>query len=145
MWRPSDPIPLCPLCTVFFRNPPYAHCPVENAHCPRGASPFRPHRRCRDQRCDTAVWCEQKEYLSLARAPQWFKKPLLLFALTHQFLQQLIEGKLTLKPKKTGHKPHTFYVALGGLYAIPHASGILGYSWGTIRTSNAHRHPSGKV
>jgi hypothetical protein len=28
----------------------------------------------------------------LARAPQWFKKTLLLFALTHQFLQQLIEG-----------------------------------------------------
>jgi hypothetical protein len=28
----------------------------------------------------------------LARAPQWFKKTLLLFALTHQFLQQFIEG-----------------------------------------------------
>jgi hypothetical protein len=35
---------------------------------------------------------EQKEYLSLARAPQWCKKTLLLFAVTHQFLQQLIEG-----------------------------------------------------
>jgi len=30
--------------------------------------------------------------LSLARAPQWLKKTLLFFALTHQFLQQLIEG-----------------------------------------------------
>jgi hypothetical protein len=28
----------------------------------------------------------------LASAPQWLKKTLLLFALTHQFLQQMIEG-----------------------------------------------------
>ena len=60
MWRTSDPISLCPLCTVFFRNTPYPHCPVENPHCPCGASPCSPHRRGRDQRCDTAVWCEQK-------------------------------------------------------------------------------------
>src|SRR4030095_1551115 len=31
-------------------------------------------------------------HLSLARAAQWLKKTLLLFALTHQFLQQIIEG-----------------------------------------------------
>jgi hypothetical protein len=49
-----------PCGTVFFRNPPYPHCPVENAHCPRGASPCRPHRRGRAQRCDTAVRGEQK-------------------------------------------------------------------------------------
>src|SRR5262245_38317602 len=60
MWRTSDPVPLCPLCTVFFRNTPYPHCPVENAHCPRGASPCSPHRGGRYQRCYTAVWCEQK-------------------------------------------------------------------------------------
>jgi hypothetical protein len=35
---------------------------------------------------------QQKQYLSLARATQWRKKTLLLFALTHQFLQQMIEG-----------------------------------------------------
>src|SRR5262244_269214 len=92
MWRTPDPVPLCPLCPVFFRNTPYSHCPVENAHCHRGASPFRPYSRCRYQRGDTAVRCEQKEYLSLARATQWCKKTLRLFALAHQFLQQLIEG-----------------------------------------------------
>ena len=83
---------MCSLCTVFVRNPPDPHCPVENAHCPRGASPCRPHRRGRDQRGDTALGREQKQYLSLARAPQWCKKTLLLFALAHQFLQQIIEG-----------------------------------------------------
>jgi hypothetical protein len=46
----------------------------------------------RHQRGDTALWREQKQHLSLARATQWRKKTLLLFALTHQFLQQLIEG-----------------------------------------------------
>src|SRR4029453_13046953 len=92
MWRLPDPIPLCPLCTVFFRNTQYPPCPVENAHCPRGPRPCRPHRRGRYQCCYTTLWCEQKEHLSLARATQWFKKTLLLFALTHQFLRQLIEG-----------------------------------------------------
>ena len=44
-----------------------------------------------------------REYLSLARAPQWFKKTLLLFALTHQFLQQIIEGdELYTRVKKHG-------------------------------------------
>ena len=83
---------MCLLCTVFFRDTPYPYCSVENAHCPRGTSPFSPHRRCRYQRGDTALWREQKQHLSLARAAQWPKKTLLLFALTHQFLQQLIEG-----------------------------------------------------
>src|SRR5262249_45803384 len=45
MRRTPDPVPLCPLCTVFFRNTSYPHRPVENTHCPRGASPGSPHRR----------------------------------------------------------------------------------------------------
>jgi len=56
------------------------------------ARPFSAHRRARPQCGDTPVWREHKEYLSLARATQWRKKTLLLFALTHQFLQQMIEG-----------------------------------------------------
>src|SRR5262249_6528963 len=48
--------------------------------------------RGRHQRRHAPLWCEQKQYLSLARATQWRKKTLLLFALTHQFLQQMIEG-----------------------------------------------------
>src|SRR5215510_7192928 len=92
MWRTPDPVPLCPLCPVFFRNTSYPYRPVENTHCPRGASPCSPHRRGRDQCGDTALWREQKQYLSLARAPQWFKKTLLLFALAHQSLQRIIEG-----------------------------------------------------
>src|SRR5215831_12598543 len=39
MRRTPDPVPLCSLCTDFFRNTPYPSCPVENAHCSRGASP----------------------------------------------------------------------------------------------------------
>src|SRR5499426_555273 len=78
MWRTPDPVPLCPLCTVFFRNTSYPHRPVENAHCPRGASPGSPHRRGRDQRGDTALWREQKQHLSLARAAQWRKNPALV-------------------------------------------------------------------
>jgi hypothetical protein len=34
----------------------------------------------------------KKSIYRWARAPQWLQKTLLLFALTHQFLQQLIEG-----------------------------------------------------
>src|SRR5215813_3409272 len=60
MWCTTDPVSLCLLCTAFFRNTPYPYCPVENAHCPRGASPFRPDRRSRYQRGDTALWREQK-------------------------------------------------------------------------------------
>ena len=60
MWRTTDHVPLCLLCTVFFRNTPYPHCPFENTHCPRGASPCSPDRRGRHQRGDTPLWCEQK-------------------------------------------------------------------------------------
>ena len=59
-WRATAPVPLCLLCTDFCRNMPYPYCSVENAHCPCGASPCSPHRRCRYQRGDTALWREQK-------------------------------------------------------------------------------------
>src|SRR5258706_13109651 len=36
-----------------------------------------------------ALWGEQKQHLSVARATQWPKKTLLLFALRHKFLQTL--------------------------------------------------------
>jgi hypothetical protein len=90
--RTPDPVPLCPLCPVFFRNTPYPHCPVEHAHCPRGASPCRPHSRGRSQRGDTPLWGEHPEELALARAPQWLKKTRRLFACTPQLLPQLIAG-----------------------------------------------------
>src|SRR4029434_7657915 len=38
MWRTPNPVPLCPLCTVFSRNTPDSHCPVENTHCLSGLS-----------------------------------------------------------------------------------------------------------
>ena len=58
-------------------------------HC---AGPVGSDRRGRHQRSHTPLWGQQKQYLSLASASQWLKKTLLLFALTHQFLQQIIEG-----------------------------------------------------
>ena len=91
--RPSDPGPLCPLCTVFFRNPPYAPGPVENAPGPRGARPCRPHRRGRAQRGATAVQCEQKSERSRARAPQGLQKPLRLCALPPPWLQPIMAGE----------------------------------------------------
>ena len=76
----------------FFRNKPYPPCPIENPHCCDCTNPFGPHRRGRHQRGNAALWREQKQHLSLARAAQWRNKTLPLFALTHQFLRQLIEG-----------------------------------------------------
>src|SRR5262249_47522060 len=52
MWRTPDSVPLCTLCTVFFRNTSDAHCPVENTHCPRGASPGSADGGGRHQRGD---------------------------------------------------------------------------------------------
>src|SRR4029450_11206791 len=52
MWRTTDPVPWCLLCTDFFSNTPYPSCLFENAHCHRGTSPDSPHRRGRDQRGD---------------------------------------------------------------------------------------------
>ena len=56
--EPPDPVPLCPLCTVFFRNTPDSYCPVENTHCPRGASPGSADGGGRHQRGDTSLWRE---------------------------------------------------------------------------------------
>jgi hypothetical protein len=58
MWRTTDPVPLCLLCTDFFRNTPYSYCPFENAHGHRGTSPGSPHSRGRYQRGDTPLWCK---------------------------------------------------------------------------------------
>jgi hypothetical protein len=58
MWRTPDPVPLCTLCTVFFRNTPDSYCPVENTHCPRGASPGSADGGGRHQRGDTSLWRE---------------------------------------------------------------------------------------
>src|SRR5215217_8431981 len=77
---------------LFFRNKAHPPCAFENTDFCHCSGPVGSDRRGRHQRGDTPLWCEQKQYLSLARAPQWFKKTLLLFALTHQFLQQIIEG-----------------------------------------------------
>ena len=38
MWRTPAPVPLCPLCTVFFRNTPASYGPVENTHGPMAVS-----------------------------------------------------------------------------------------------------------
>jgi hypothetical protein len=75
-----------------FIHKKYANSPFENTNICHCSRPFSPHRRHGHQCRDTPLWRKQKQYLSLARAPQWFKKTLLLFALTHQFLQQIIEG-----------------------------------------------------
>src|SRR5215471_15208780 len=75
-----------------FIHKKYAHSPFENPTICYCSRPFSPHRRHGYQCRDTPLWRQQKQYLSLARAPQWFKKTLLLFALTHQFLQQIIAG-----------------------------------------------------
>src|SRR5215813_515023 len=77
---------------LFFGNKEYVNCLLENTHFCHCSSHRSPYRRSRYQRGNAPLWCEQKQYLSLVRAPQWRKKTLLLFALTHQFLQQLIEG-----------------------------------------------------
>src|SRR2546430_1847172 len=77
---------------LFFRNKAHSPCAFENTDFCHCSGPFGFDRRGRHQRGNTPLWGEQKQYLSLARATQWFKKTLLLFALTHQFLHQLIEG-----------------------------------------------------
>jgi hypothetical protein len=77
---------------LFFRNKAHPTCTFENTDLCHCAGPFGSDRRGGHQRSDTPLWCQQKQYLSLARATQWLKKTLLLFALTRQFLQQLIEG-----------------------------------------------------
>jgi hypothetical protein len=76
----------------FFSNQEYTPSPLENTDCCYCSGPFSLDTRHGEQRGDAALWREQKEPLSLARATQWRKKMLLLFALTHQFLQQMIEG-----------------------------------------------------
>src|SRR2546430_15221498 len=45
MWRPTDHVPWCRLCTCFCSNKPSPPCPFHNAHCSRGASHCRPHSR----------------------------------------------------------------------------------------------------
>jgi hypothetical protein len=77
---------------LFFRNKAHPTCTFENTDFCHCAGPFGSDRRGGHQRSDTPLWCQQKQYLSLARATRWLKKTLLLFALTRQFLQQLIEG-----------------------------------------------------
>src|SRR5712671_8195079 len=77
---------------LFFRNQAYAPCAFEDTNGCHCSGPVGSDRRGWHQRGDTPLWGQQKQYLSLARATQWRKKTLLLFALTHQFLQQMIEG-----------------------------------------------------
>jgi hypothetical protein len=77
---------------LFFRNKEHANCAFENTNLRYCSGHRSPYRRDRYQRGNAPLSCEQKQYLSLARATQWRKKTLLLFALTHQFLQQMIEG-----------------------------------------------------
>ena len=91
-WRPSAPVPLCPLGTVFFRPPPPAHGPVANAPCPRGARPCRPHSRGRAQRGATAGQGEQTSSRARARAPPGWQKPRRLCALTPPWLQPIMAG-----------------------------------------------------
>jgi hypothetical protein len=77
---------------LFFRNKAHPPCAFEHTDFCHCSGPVGSDRRGRHQRGDTPLWCEQKQYLSLARATQWLKKTLLLFALTHQVLQQIIAG-----------------------------------------------------
>src|SRR4030095_11497161 len=77
---------------LFFRNQAYSPCAFENTDFCHCSGPVGSDRRGWHQRGDTPLWSQQKQYLSLARATQWRKKTLLLFALTHQFLLQMIEG-----------------------------------------------------
>jgi len=77
---------------LFLRNKEHANCSFENTNFCHCSGHHSPYRRGRYQRGNAPLWCEQKQYLSLAKATQWLKKTLLLFALTHQFLQQMIEG-----------------------------------------------------
>jgi hypothetical protein len=77
---------------LFFRNKAHPTGTCENTACWHCAGPFGSDRRGGQQRSDTPLWGQQKQYLALARAPQWRKTTLLLLALTRQFLQQLIAG-----------------------------------------------------
>src|SRR5262245_23554259 len=77
---------------LFFRNKAYSPCAFENTDFCHCAGPVGSDRRGRHQRRFAPLGCEQKQYRSLARTPQWCKKTLRLFALTHQFLQQMLEG-----------------------------------------------------
>jgi hypothetical protein len=77
---------------LLCRNKEYANCSFENTHFCHCSGHRSPYRRGRYQRGNAPLEGEQKQYLSLARAAQWLKKTLLLFALTYEFLQQIIEG-----------------------------------------------------
>ena len=91
-WGATHHVPLCLLWLLFFGNQAYSPCAFEDTNCCHCSGPVGSDRRSRHQCRDAPLWCEQKQYLSLARATQWRKKTLLVFALTHQFLQQMIEG-----------------------------------------------------
>jgi hypothetical protein len=91
-WGAPHHGPLCLMWLLFFRNQAYTPCACENTDFCHCSGPVGSDRRGRHQRSHAPLWCEQKQYLLLARATQWLKKPLLLFALTHQFLQPMIEG-----------------------------------------------------
>jgi hypothetical protein len=92
LWRPSDPVPWCPLGTVWVSHPPDAHGPVANAHGPRGARLCRPHRRGRSPPGATAGRCEPPASRSRARAPQRVKTTLRLVACTHPCLPPRLAG-----------------------------------------------------
>ena len=77
---------------LFFRNQAYSPCAFEDTNCCHCSGPVGSDRRSRHQCSYAPLWREQKQYLSLTRATQWRKKTLLLLALTHQFLPQMIAG-----------------------------------------------------
>ena len=91
-WGATHHVPLCLMWLLFFGNQAYSPCAFEDTNFCHCSGLVGSDRRSRHQCRYAPLWCEQKQYLSLARAPQWRKKTLLLFALTHQFLQQMIEG-----------------------------------------------------
>ena len=82
----------CLMWLCFCRNQADSPCAFANTDCCHGAGPVGSDRRARHQRNHAPLWCEPKQSLSLARAPEWLKTTLLLFALTPQFLQQSIAG-----------------------------------------------------
>src|SRR5262245_59190238 len=63
---------------LFFRNTAHPTGTFENTDLCHWAGPFGSDRRGGHQRSDSPLWCQQKQYLSLARATQWLKKTLIL-------------------------------------------------------------------
>ena len=85
--------PLGRLWLVFCSNPADSPCACHNTACGPCAGPGGSDSRGRPQRSHAPLWCEQTPSLSWARAPQGWKKTLLLGALTPQFLQQRLAGE----------------------------------------------------